>query len=73
MIKKFGTPLETLAAQFKFSDDTLAPLYDVIFERDELNLLQTSLHDRSVLANVQKWAPRRAALIARVDDYLRGR
>ena len=70
VIKQFGTPLETLAAQFKFSDDTLPPLYDVLFDRDELNLLQTSLHDRSVLANVQKWALRRAALIARMDDYL---
>jgi hypothetical protein len=73
VIRKFGTPLETLAAQFKFSDDKLAPLYDVLFDRDDLDLLQTSLHDRSVYANVQKWVPRRAALIARMDEYLRDR
>jgi ankyrin repeat protein len=73
VIRKFGTPLETLAAQFKFSDETLAPLYDVLFARDDLDLWQTSLHDRSVYANVQKRVQRRAALVARMDDYLRDR
>jgi hypothetical protein len=70
VIRKFGTPLETLAAQFKFSDETLAPLYDVLFARDDLDLSQTSLHDSSVYANVQKWVPIRAALAARMDEYL---
>ena len=70
VIRKFGTPLETLAAQLKFSDDKLAPLYDVLFARDDLDLMRTSLHDRSVYANIQKWAPRRAALVARMDEYL---
>jgi len=73
VIRKFGTPLETLAAQFKFSDETLAPFYDVLFARDDLDLLQTSVHDRSVYANVQKWVRRRAALVVRVDEYLRDR
>jgi ankyrin repeat protein len=70
VIRKFGTPLETLAAQFKFSDETLAPFYDVWFARDDLDLLQTSVHDRSVYANVQKWVQRREALVARMDAHL---
>jgi ankyrin repeat protein len=73
VIRKFGTPLESLAAQFKFTDETLAPLYDVLFASDDLDLLQTSLHGRSVYANIQKWEQRRAALVARMDEYLRDR
>lgn len=73
VIGKFGTPLETLAGQFRFSDETLAPVYDVLFARDDLDLLKTSLHDRSVYANVQKWVQRRPALVARMDEYLRDR
>ena len=61
------------AGQFKFSDEKLAPLYDVLFARDDLDVLQTSLHDRSVYANVQKWVQRRAALVARMNEYLRDR
>jgi ankyrin repeat protein len=70
VIRKFGTPLETLAAQFKFSDETLAPFYDVLFARDDLDLLHTSVHGRSVYANVQKWVQRREALVARMDEHL---
>ena len=70
VIRKFGTPLETIAEKFNFSDETLAPVYDVLFARDDLDLLKTSLHNRSVYANVQKWASRRAALVARMDEYL---
>ncbi len=73
VIRKFGTPLETLAEQFKFSDETLAPFYDILFTRDDLDLLRTSVHGRSVYANVQKWVQRRPALVARMDGYLRDR
>lgn len=69
VIERFGTPLETLAAQFKFSDDALAPFYDVLFARADLDLQRTSLHDRSVYANVEKWAQLRSALIARMDQH----
>lgn len=44
----FGTPLETIAAKFKFSDVQLAPFYDVLLARPDLDLLQQSLADRGI-------------------------
>jgi hypothetical protein len=71
--KKRGTPLESLAGKLKFSDRDLGPFYDVLLARPELDLLQTSSHDHTVLANLRKMAPIRAELVQRAEQTLRDR
>lgn len=73
VVPKFGTPLETLAEVFKFSDATLAPFYDVLFARPDLDLLQESNFSKSVFANIVQISARRGALLARAEAYLRER
>jgi uncharacterized protein len=73
VVPRFGTPLETLADVFKFSDDTLAPFYDVFFERPDLDLLQQGNFDKSVYANIKQISAKRAGLLARADAYLTAR
>ncbi|GIM62705.1 hypothetical protein Pve01_92910 [Planomonospora venezuelensis] len=68
-----GTPLESLAGKGKFSDRVLAPFYDVLLAWPELDLLQTSSHDRSVLTNLRKLVPIRAELVERAEQTLRDR
>ena len=43
VMKKFGTPLETIAAKFKFSDVELEPFYDILLARPDLDLLEQCL------------------------------
>ncbi|WP_426245469.1 hypothetical protein [Nocardioides sp. LHG3406-4] len=73
VVPRFGTPLETLADVFKFSDATLAPFYDVLFDRPDLDLLQQGNFDKSVYANIQQISAKRADLLARADAYLTAR
>lgn len=68
-----GTPLETIAARFKFTDDDLKPFYDVLFDRKDLALLQTSIYGDTVLTNLRKWSAQRAGLVARAEAYLTDR
>ena len=70
---KVGTPLETLAAKFKFSDATLTPFYDVILARPDLDLLQPGLDGRTVLVNLRKWSAKRGELVIRAEQTLRDR
>lgn len=72
---KNGTPLEALAAQFKFSDEQLAPFYDVLLAHPDLDPLQDSVFDRTVLGNVRNWRDGRPDLVARLEQLLvdRGR
>ena len=71
--KKRGTPLEYLAGMGKFSDRDLAPFYDALLAWPALDLLQTSSHDRAVLANLRKMAPIRAELVRRAEQVLHDR
>ena len=43
VVPRDGTPLEAFAQTFKFTDDQLAPFYDVFFARDDLDLLKPSM------------------------------
>jgi len=70
---KVGTPLETIAARFKFTDDDLKPFYDVLLGRNDLDLLQTSIYGDTVLTNLRKWSAQRATLVARAEAYLSNR
>lgn len=71
--RKFGTPLETLAAKFKFSDVTLIPFYDVLLARPDLDLLQPSFFGRTVLANLRNWSAQRGQLVIRAEQVLTDR
>ena len=70
VIPKFGAPLETLAEVFKFDDETLAPFYDVLFARPELDLLQEGNYSKSVFASIQQISARRGDLLARATAHL---
>lgn len=70
---KVGTPLETIAARFKFTDEELTPFYDVILGRSDLDLLKASISGNTVLANLRKWSDQRAELIERAEAYLHAR
>ncbi|MGN0065837.1 MAG: hypothetical protein ACI379_16500 [Nocardioides sp.] len=70
VIEKFGTPLETIAAKFKFSDATLAPFYEVLLARPDLDLLRPSEYGRTVLGNLRMWAAKRGDLVARAEQVL---
>jgi hypothetical protein len=65
-----GTPIQTLAAKLKFTDDQLAPFYDVLFARPDLDLLRPGKAGRSTLASA-RLSQRRQGLAARMEDYLR--
>ncbi len=73
VIKKFGTPLETIAATFTFSDVDLEPFYDVLLARPDLDLLQQSIDGRTVLANLRKWSGGRGELVIRAEQTLSDR
>lgn len=65
-----GTPLQTLAGTAKFTDEELAPFYDVFFARPDLDLLKRGYRGWSTLEMVRRNGPRRAGLLARVEQYL---
>jgi hypothetical protein len=65
-----GTPLEALASQFKFSDEQLAPFYDVLLAHPGLDPLQDSVFDRTVLGNVRNWREGRPDLVIRLERLL---
>lgn len=65
-----GTPLETIAARFKYDDRTLTPVYDVLLRRPDIDLLRPGLSGRPVLVNLRKWYARRAVLVERCEALL---
>ena len=65
----WGTPLQTLASQLKFSDETLSPFYDVLFARPDLDLLCKGEAGRSTLQSA-RLSQRRQALVTRMETYL---
>jgi hypothetical protein len=67
---KSGTPLEALATQFRFSDEQLAPFYDVLLAHPDLDPLQDTIFDRTVLDRIRNWRERRPDLVARLEQLL---
>ena len=71
VLPRFGTPLEALASVMKFEDDELAPFYDVLFARPDLDLGRESESGRTVVENIRKLPPpKRGDLMARADAHL---
>ncbi|NML51595.1 hypothetical protein HHL19_21730 [Streptomyces sp. R302] len=65
----YGTPLQLLMSQFAYTDETLAPFYDVLFARGDLDLLMTGAFGKSAYALAVK-TRRRQGLRARMERYL---
>nr|WP_201471116.1 hypothetical protein [Microbacterium hydrocarbonoxydans] len=63
--RRWGTPLQTLSRTFKFSDEDLAPFYDVLFARPELDVVTASGKGRSVTESAEAAIDHRADLLAR--------
>lgn len=70
VLPKFGTPLETAASQFAFSDRDLTPFYDVLLARPDIDFLRESLNGRPVLVRLRKWYAKRADLVERVEALM---
>lgn len=70
---RWGTPVQTLAGNARFTDGELAPFYDVFFARPDLDLLKPGSRGWSTLETVRRNGPRRAALLARGEQYLTDR
>jgi hypothetical protein len=68
---RWGTPFQTLASRLKFSDEELAPFYDVLFARPDLDLLRTGKEGRSSLQSARLLAQGREDLVRRMEEYLR--
>ncbi|MDN3445532.1 hypothetical protein [Microbacterium sp. APC 3901] len=66
---RWGTPLQTLSRTLKFSDETLAPFYDVLFARPDLDVTTPSSVGRSVTESAQAAIRRRADLLARCHAH----
>lgn len=66
---RWGTPLQTLCRTLKFSDETLAPFYDVLFARPELDVTTPSSVGRSVTESARAAIRRRADLLARCHAH----
>ncbi|WTW99862.1 hypothetical protein OG216_43820 [Streptomycetaceae bacterium NBC_01309] len=65
----YGTPLQLLMSQFAYTDEVLAPLYDVLFARGDLDLLMIGAFRKSAYAMAVK-SNRRQALRLRMEQYL---
>jgi hypothetical protein len=65
-----ATPLEKAASQFKYTDASLRPFYDVLLARQDLDLLGPGLSDRPVLVNLRRWYAKRALLVERAEALL---
>jgi len=68
---RFGTPLFTIARQLAFTDDELAPFYDVLLADPRLDLLAPA--GDTTYAQVRRLGPSRAALVDRMTQLLRER
>lgn len=66
---QWGTPLQTLSRTFKFSDEDLAPFYDVLFGRPELDVSAASGKGQSITESAQAAEESRADLLARCHAH----
>jgi len=67
---RWGSPLQTLSRTFKFSDAQLAPFYDLLFTRAELDVTTPSSTGRSVTESARAAGERRADLLARCRAHI---
>ncbi|WP_436770773.1 hypothetical protein [Yinghuangia sp. YIM S09857] len=63
-----GAPLEVLMSQLAYTDEVLAPLYDVLFAHDGIDLLMIGGFAKSAYAVAAK-SKRRRGLRARMERY----
>ena len=63
------TPLQALASQLKFGDTELAPFYDVLLSRPDLDLTKPGLGGRSTLEDGRLLGELRPDLLRRLEEY----
>lgn len=68
---RWGTPLQTLATTLQLRDEDLGPIYDILFDRPDLDLLRPGESGLSTLESSRLLADSRADLTRRMEDYLR--
>ena len=66
---RWGTPLQTLSRTLKFSDESLAPFYDILFARPDLDVTTPSSVGRSVTESAHASIRRRGDLLARCHAH----
>lgn len=67
---KHGTPLECLATQFRYTDETLMPFYEVLLSRPDFDPLGPGMSGRPVLTNIRKWRMKREQLVEMLEALL---
>ena len=70
---KFGTALQMVAAFINADEDELAPVYDVFFSREGLDLLKPAAFKISTLSLARKSREFLPELVRRMEQYLRDR
>lgn len=70
---KNGSPLQILNTQYAYSDEQLAPFYDVLFARDDLDLLRPGAYRSTTFGLAVKARSKRPQLVERMETYLRDR
>lgn len=65
---RFGSPLATLAATFKFTDATLQPFYTALIASGKLDLTTTDKGGRTMLENIAVKVKRRQSLYDQLLD-----
>ena len=65
---RFGSPLATLAATFKYSDATLQPFYDALIDSGELVLATIDKGGRTMMENIKVKTRKRADLYRQLLD-----
>lgn len=68
--QRWGTPVQALSRMIAFSDNTLAPFYDVLFSRPELDVTTPSRIGRSVTDSARAAIARRKDLLARCEAHV---
>lgn len=71
--QRMGTPLQALSRNFSFSDAMLAPMYDVLFSRPELDVESRSRTGSSIIEGARAVGARRGDLLARCEAHLAAR
>lgn len=67
---KGGTPLEMLAAQFRYTDETMMPFYEVVLSRPDFDPLGPGKSGRRILTTIRMWRMKREKLVALLEALL---
>lgn len=67
---KYGTPLECLAAQLRYTDEKMMPFYEVLLSRPEFDPLGQGAGGRPVITNIRNRRRKRQELVEMLETLL---